>query len=53
MDGPQMALNAVSWRLICVDRWVSERAPPWPMEWQAAQLADLRDSDALMRCRSC
>ena len=34
----RVALNAVSWRTICGDGWISERALPWPME-EAANAA--------------
>jgi hypothetical protein len=30
----RLALNAVSWRPICGDFWISERTLPWPMERQ-------------------
>jgi len=47
----RVALSAVNWRSICDDRWISERALPWPIERQRARRSDLRDCAAVMRCR--
>src|SRR5450756_2322534 len=53
MNERRVALNAVSWRPLCGDDWISERTLPWPMERQRARRADLRDCDAVMRYRAC
>jgi len=53
MNERRVALNAVSWRPLCGDGWISERTLPWPMERQRARRADLRDCDAVMRYRTC
>ena len=52
LDERRVALNAVNCRTICDDGWMSERALPWPVERQRARRLDLRDCDAVMRCRA-
>ena len=53
MNERRMALNAVSWRSLCGDGWISERTLPLLMEGQRARRSDLQDCDAVMRYRAC
>jgi hypothetical protein len=52
LDERRVASNSVSCRTICDDRQMSGRALPWPVERQRVRRSDLRECDAVMRCRA-
>jgi hypothetical protein len=52
LDERRVASNSVSCRTICDDRHMSGRALPWPVERQRVRRSDLRECDAVMRCRA-